>query len=383
LGRPFRSRSGPSLLICVTPRAGRRPAACPDPSHPLARWGVGEATAVYRPRHPECQSFYRIFERRFDEYVGAYEERFEPQSGPLRAVVSRTVAAYLDCGRLFNGFARIRCASCGGEHLLAFSCQTRNSCPICQSKRAARFTERLAEEIAAPVVHRHLVFTVPKALRGLFQRERTLLGLLSRCAYDAVRRAFARPGEFLPVGSVNAGVIEEIFRRLLLRRLHEGERLSAEFRDTLLGWVSSGFSVYVGPRVHPDDPEHFERLARYIARVPMPQKDVRLTGEGQVRVGIPPHPRTGQTELVLDPLEWIHQVVQQIPAPRQHLVRYYGAYSNRKRLRLRQAREWGGRFRPANLPRRKDTEVRGRAGRGCYTGSSRWIRCCARSAGRR
>ena len=130
------------------------------------------STAVYRPRHPERSSFYRIFEQRFDEYVGTYEERFEPRSGPLHPVVSRTVAAYLDCGRLFNGFARIRC-------------------PRCQAKRAARFAEKLFEEIAAPVAHRHLVFTIPKALRGLFQRERPLLGLLARCAYDAVRRAYA------------------------------------------------------------------------------------------------------------------------------------------------------------------------------------------------
>ena len=38
-------------------------------------------------------------------------------------------------------------------------------------------------------------------------------------------------GEFLPVGSVPEGVIEELFRRLLLRRLHRQERLSEEFRD--------------------------------------------------------------------------------------------------------------------------------------------------------
>jgi hypothetical protein len=50
---------------------------------------------------------------------------------------------------------------------------------------------RSSSEIAVPVAHRHLVFTIPKALRGLFQRERALLGLLWRCAYDAVRRACA------------------------------------------------------------------------------------------------------------------------------------------------------------------------------------------------
>ena len=35
-----------------------------------------------------------------------------------------------------------------------------------------------------------MVFTIPKAIRGLFERERRLLGLLSRTAYEAVRRSF-------------------------------------------------------------------------------------------------------------------------------------------------------------------------------------------------
>ena len=142
---------------------------------------------------------------------------------------------------------------------MAFSCQTRNLCPSCQAKRAALVAEKLTEEIARPVVHRHLVFTIPPVLRGLFARERRLLGRLSRCAYEAVRRAydayledrtvvagfvssiqtfgsfaanfhphihalvtqgcFTVEGELLPVGSVNTEVIEELFRRLVLSRM--------------------------------------------------------------------------------------------------------------------------------------------------------------------
>src|SRR5438552_19201562 len=33
-------------------------------------------------------------------------------------------------------------------------------------------------------------FTIPKAIRGLFERDRRLLGLLSRTAYEAVRKSF-------------------------------------------------------------------------------------------------------------------------------------------------------------------------------------------------
>lgn len=58
----------------------------------------------------------------------------------------------------------------------------------CQAKRAALVAERLSTEILTPVPHRHLIFTIPKVLRGLFQRERRLLSILTRSAYDAVRQ---------------------------------------------------------------------------------------------------------------------------------------------------------------------------------------------------
>ena len=38
---------------------------------------------------------------------------------------AQTVARYLGCGLCENGFARIRCADCRAEYLLAFWCKTR------------------------------------------------------------------------------------------------------------------------------------------------------------------------------------------------------------------------------------------------------------------
>ncbi len=251
---------------------------CPtiDPSPP----------AVYRPRHPERAPTYRLLERHFDAYVRAHEERFEERHGALRAVVGRSVTQYLDCGRLMGGFARIRCPTCHTEHLLAFSCRTRNLCSSCQSKRSALFAERLREQIVAPVAHRHVVFTIPRVLRGLFERERALLGLLARTAYETLRRVlqaagaaegapqavpgvvasiqtfgsfanfhphihalvaegvFAPDGIFHAVGWPPASVLEEAFRGLLLAALLRAERLSQEFFESLLAWRHSGFSVH-------------------------------------------------------------------------------------------------------------------------------------------
>ncbi len=96
---------------------------------------------------------------------------------------------YLDCGRLHGGFARIHCRVCRGKHPLVFWCPTRNVCPSCQTKRAALFGQRLVTAVRAPVPHRRVVFAIPNTLRWRFARERWLLSLLSRCAYDCVQRA--------------------------------------------------------------------------------------------------------------------------------------------------------------------------------------------------
>ena len=330
---------------------------------------MAETSAIYRPRHPERTPFYQLFDRYFDRYLGEYEERFEPRYGYLRPVVARTVSAFLECGRLQNGFARIRCPKCRGEHLLAFSCQTRNFCPSCQAKRAALVAERWLVGILAPVPHRHLIFTIPKVLRGLFQRERRLLSILTRSAYDAVRTTWAtgfedrralpgmvisiqtfgsfanwhphlhalvtngvmmRDGQFLELPQWTPQVVEELFRRLVLKRLVAAERLSEEFQQTLLGWVHSGFAVHGERVVWRDDSASLERLARYALRAPVPFDAVELHG-AKVRVKTPPDPRTGERDLLLDPIDWIHAVTLQVPDPRRHLVRYYGAYANRSR----------------------------------------------------
>jgi hypothetical protein len=323
---------------------------------------VGEGAAVYRPRHPERTAFYRIVDAHFEHYARIHDERFEPTCGPLRSVVRHSVESFLDCGRLHGGFARLRCPSCTGEHLLAFSCQTRNFCPSCQAKRSALFADKLREQILASVPHRHFVFTIPKAIRGLFERERSLLSLLPRCAFEALRKSFqavlgrkdARPsfanfhphlhalvtdgglvdgGTFLPLPFLDTEVLAETFRRLVLRRLHRAERLSEGFRDALLSWVHSGFSVYARQVIDADDRDQLERMARYLTRPPLAIGAVREDPMGQVVVETPPHPRTGATAITLDPIQWLHAVTTQIPDPRQHLVRYFGAYANRVRKR--------------------------------------------------
>ena len=45
---------------------------------------------------------------------------------------------------------------------------------------------------------------------------------------------------------LDTAAVCELFRRLLLRRLHKEERLSERFTENLLSWVHPGFSVFAG-----------------------------------------------------------------------------------------------------------------------------------------
>jgi ribosomal protein S27E len=350
----------------------------------LRRWDRGaaglvrESPALYRPRHPERTAFYRLVDRHFAEFAAVHEERYESEDGPLRPVVGRVVEPYLDCGRPESGFARVRCPRCRGEFFVAFSCQTRNFCPSCQQKRAELLAERLREEILAPVAHRHGVFTIPKALRRLFLRERRLLGLLPRCAAETITRcwraalgredgvpgivasiqtfgsqanwhphvhALVTEGLLLPGGAVVPGpqydeelerLLTETFRRLVLEALRREERISESFLESLRTWRhGGGFSVYARHLILAEEPARLAHMARYLVRPPVATGRVHAMADGRVLLEIPPDPRTGATSLALDPLEWIRRITNQIPDARTHLVRYYGAYANRCRARYR------------------------------------------------
>jgi hypothetical protein len=344
-----------------------------------AGWMVAESPPQYRPRHPERSALYQLFETHFDSYVRAYEERFEPRSGPLRPVVVRSVEEFLSCGRLEGGFARIRCTKCRKEHLLAFSCRTRNFCSSCQAKRSVLFAEKPAGEILAPVPHRHRTFSIPRVLRGLVERERSLLGLLSQTAYASILKTFqallgrkdVRPGcvlslqtygayganfnphchglvtegafspggEFLPLPSLDTSAVMQVFRRLLLVRLHQAERLSESFMHNLLSWVHPGFSVYAGPPVEAAAMASLESQARYITRPVLAMDALAKLDDGSLVLETPPDPKSGATSIALDSLEWIHRITSHIPDPGRHCQRFYGAYSNRGRISVASAED--------------------------------------------
>ena len=224
-----------------------------------------------------------------------------------------------------------------------------------------------------------LVFTIPKVLRPLFERERRLLSILIQSAHHCVQEILrhdtgdaravvgtvaslqtfggwflVRAANFHPhvhalitegvfheprsatasfewVAGWDATAIAELFRRRVLARLRQARRLREHTEQILLSWEHSAFSVWAGEPIRPGDTERKEHVARYVTRAPVRLDAIERKDQGKVLVQAPYDPRTGQRTLELDDLELIRRLCAQIPAPRQHLVRYFGWYSSRAR----------------------------------------------------
>lgn len=88
---------------------------------------------LYVRRHPERTSLYEVVRDNLETLHGAIAD------GALDVRLAKhqkhELEAYLDCGLLCRGFARLRCGACKESRLVAFSCKGRGFCPSCLGRR--------------------------------------------------------------------------------------------------------------------------------------------------------------------------------------------------------------------------------------------------------
>ena len=331
--------------------------------------------ALYRPRQARQTPLYQLLETYYEDVKALWEERFEKSYGYWRGFVDAVVARYLDCGVPEAGFARLKCDSCGLEKLLTLSCKQRGICPSCDAKRAAAFAAFLKDELLENVGHCLWTFTLPKMLRVYFMRQRELLGDLARLAYETIKELMieavgndkVRPGvvavpqtfgsvvnahphahclasrgvwdetgQWLPLPYIDTVAAEKLFAHKILHLLKSKGLLTEERIELLTSFRHSGFSVDASPILWPQDTQGLEMLCRYLLRCPVSLSRIHWTPgsktlfyESKSSHDDPlfSHPQ-GET---LDVFEFIARVLTQIPEPRAHGARYFGAYSSKAR----------------------------------------------------
>ncbi|HUF78352.1 MAG TPA: transposase [Thermoanaerobaculia bacterium] len=99
--------------------------------------------------------------------------------------------------------------------------------------------------------------------------------------------------------------------------------------ELLLSWRHSGFSAHNTVRIPPGDAPPIERLARYLLRSPVALGRVRLDAPaGEVYYLAKESSTAGPREHTFERNELLARLLQHVPEPRLHQVRYYGYYSN-------------------------------------------------------
>ena len=97
----------------------------------------------YQRHRPERTLLYQIVEQHYPAFVSHMAQ----QERPLPAYVQREFEDYLRCGRLDQGFLRVRCDTCHAEHLVAFSCKRRGFCPSCGARRRVESAALWVDEV--------------------------------------------------------------------------------------------------------------------------------------------------------------------------------------------------------------------------------------------
>jgi hypothetical protein len=122
----------------------------------------------------------------------------DPRGYGVPSWVEKDLRAYLRCGILAHGFARLRCSGCGHERLLAFSCKSRGICPSCNTRRMAEVAAHVTDHVLPQLPVRQWVLSLPKRLRPFLETNPDIAGAVLRIFIRAVRTTLYRTSPGAP-----------------------------------------------------------------------------------------------------------------------------------------------------------------------------------------
>jgi hypothetical protein len=157
---------------------------------------------------------------------------------------------------------------------------------------------------------------------------------------------FAPDGIFVCLPGIETNRLLAVWEMKVFEFLLAAEKIDQRMIAEMRSWEFSGFSVNNSVYLSPGDTFGLERLAQYILRCPFSlARIVRLTEDGSVvyraeKDQCHRFPGAASRDLrggpsrnfqVFNALDFLAELTQHIPEKGEHIVRFYGWYSHRRR----------------------------------------------------
>jgi len=339
----------------------------------------------YEPRVAEATVLHHVVRTHLEPFLAAAAAATDGAGVPR--FVEAEFRAFLGCGLLTRGFARVRCDDCAFERLVPFSCKGR-FCPSCCGRRMAAQAAQLVDRVLLTLdrrrarragvadgqsgtvtvmqrfgsglelnVHLHTL-----ALDGAFWQgpDGTLRFHPLPAPTDAeVARLVAtvarRVGKLLaPRGlgdgetgeedalAVESAAMAGLANAAVQGRLALGPRAGAQVErlgreaearadgpPPPLQARHEGFDLHAAVAVGAGDRPRLEQLARYVLRPPIAQERLGLDTDGRVVVTLKRPWRDGTTHVRFEPLGLLERLAVLTPRPRVNMVLYHGVLAPR------------------------------------------------------
>jgi hypothetical protein len=281
-----------------------------------------ETPSVYIPR--DRNNIYNIFNDHFKSFVENYEEKHAANCGLYNlGRITEVVNKFLECGDYRLGLARITCTNpnCDYEYFRPFSCKSFYFCPSCTKKKSLLFGEYLRNELLLKLPHRHITWTLPKALRVFLKNDKSLFAEISKMIFKLINKfynlaacksittgcalcyqsygdllrfnshfhgvflegGFDKDGNFIFIPIHDTTKLTQSFRKMIVRYFYGKGLIIKSFAQTLLRWKNSGFSINNSFRIYGSEQKKMESIGQYLTRAPISlQKIEYIKTKGKV-----------------------------------------------------------------------------------------------------
>jgi len=207
-------------------------------------------------RRPERGVLHQVLREHLATFLALAGDR-------LPRFVVRELQRYLACGILAFGFARVRCAACKRDELVAFSCKGRGFCPSCGARRMADVAAHLVDEVLPRVPVRQWVLSFPHRIRWLLAYDPELCASVRRIFVRALLAAYIGQAEREGTAGGRGGAV------VFVQRFGSALNLNLHFHALLLDGVVTSEPPFTRAVFHPArelEDEDVERLTTRLQR---------------------------------------------------------------------------------------------------------------------